>query len=61
MNEFLENLKREASANPTVAIGVAAALIGATAKLLDSAGSMKSKRAYAKVMENAARNAAKKK
>lgn len=60
MNEFLENLKREASANPIVALGAAAALIGATAKLLESAGSVKSRRAYAKVMENAAKNAKKK-
>lgn len=60
MNEFLENLKREASANPIVALGAAAALIGATAKLLESAGSVKSRRAYAKVMENAAKSAKKK-
>jgi len=60
MNEFLENLKREASANPTVAIGVAAALIGASAKLVDSLGSVKSKQAYAKVMKEAAKKAAKK-
>jgi hypothetical protein len=59
MNEFLENLKREASANPTVAIGVAAALIGASAKLVDSLGSVKSKQAYAKVMKEAAKKAAK--
>lgn len=60
MNEFLENLKREASANPTVAIGVAAALIGASAKLVDSLGSVKSKQAYAKMMKEAAKKAAKK-
>jgi hypothetical protein len=60
MNEFLENLKRDASANPIVALGVATALIGASAKLLESVGSMKSKKAYAKIMENAAKNAKKK-
>jgi hypothetical protein len=60
MNEFLENLKREASANPIVALGVASAFIGASAKLIEAAGSVKSKNAYAKIAKNAAKNAAKK-
>lgn len=60
MNEFLENLKKEAAANPIVAIGVAAALLTAAGKFVDAAGSTRSKRAYAKMMENAAKNIAKK-
>lgn len=59
MNQFLENLKREAEANPTMALGVAAGLLAAAAKFIDAAGSTRSKRAYAKMAENAARKAAK--
>ncbi len=36
MNEFLENLKREATDNPVVALGVAAGLITAIGKLIDT-------------------------
>lgn len=60
MNDFLENLKREATANPTIALGVAAALITASAKLIEAAGSVKSKNAYAKIAKQAAKNAKKK-
>lgn len=56
MNEFLENLKREASANPTMALGVGAALLAAGAKFIDAAGSIQSKRAYAQIAKNAAKN-----
>lgn len=37
MNEFLENLKRQASENPIVAMGVAAGLIGAISQFVNSA------------------------
>jgi hypothetical protein len=60
MNEFLENLKREATANPTIALGAAAAIIGATAKLVEAAGSVKSKKAYAQMMRDAAKKTPKK-
>jgi hypothetical protein len=60
MNDFLENLKKEASANPLVAMGVAAGLLTAAGKFVEAAGSVKSKRAYAKIAENAANKAAKK-
>lgn len=60
MNAFLENLKRDAAANPMVAIGVATALLAAAGKFVDAAGSARSKRAYAKVMENAVKNVTKK-
>lgn len=36
MNDFLENLKREAEENPVVALGVAAALLTAVNKFMDS-------------------------
>jgi len=48
MNQFLENLKREAEANPTVTLAVAAGLFTATAKLIDAAGRHKGSTAYAK-------------
>lgn len=51
MNEFLENLKREASANPTVAIAVAAGLLTGVAKIIDAAGRHKGSTAYAKDVE----------
>jgi hypothetical protein len=60
MNEFLENLKREATANPTLTLGVAAGLLAAAAKFVDAAGSTRSKRAYAKMAETAAKRAAQK-
>lgn len=60
MNEFLENLKREATANPTLTLGVAAGLLAAAAKFVDAAGSTRSKRAYAKMAENAAKRVAQK-
>lgn len=53
MNEFIENLKREASANPLLAIGVTAGLLTAAGKFVESAGSVKSKHAYAKMMSKA--------
>lgn len=60
MDKFLENLKREAEANPTMALGVAAGLLAAAAKFIEAAGSVKSKRAYARMAQNAAKRAAKK-
>jgi hypothetical protein len=51
MNTFLENLKREAEANPTIAIGVAAALLTGAAKFIDAAGHARGSAAYAKDVE----------
>ena len=36
MNEFLENLKKEAAANPLVAMGIAAALLTAAGKFVNA-------------------------
>lgn len=60
MDRFIENLKREAEANPLVALGIAAGLLTAAGKFIEAAGSVKSKRAYAKMAEKAAKKAAKK-
>lgn len=51
MNEFLENLKRQAEANPIVALGVAAALITSISKLTDSRVNAQNARAWAKEVE----------
>lgn len=53
MDNFLENLKREAEAQPLLALGIAAGLLTAAGKFVEAAGSVKSKRAYAKIAENA--------
>lgn len=58
MDEFWKNLKREAEANPLMAAGIAAGLLTAAGKFIEAAGSVKSKRAYAKIAETAAKKAA---
>lgn len=60
MNEFLDRLKKQATENPILALGVGAALLTAASKFLDSAGSIPSKRAYAEMMKNAAQQSLKK-
>ncbi|HXQ35304.1 MAG TPA: hypothetical protein VN843_14905 [Anaerolineales bacterium] len=52
MNEFLENLKRDAEANPMIALGLAAGLLTAAGKFIEALGSVPSKRAYAKKFGN---------
>jgi hypothetical protein len=51
MNEFLENLKREASENPVVAIAVAAGLLTAASKLINASGNARNSRAWAKEVD----------
>ena len=51
MDINLDNLKREAEQNPLMALGVAAALITAVAKLMDAQSAAKGRRAYAKQVE----------
>lgn len=65
MNEFIENLKREASANPTMTVGVVAGLVAASSQLIAAAAKMIDASAhhkgangylkYAKVAENKAK------
>lgn len=52
MIKFVENLAKQAEENPMVAIGTGAAAFVAVAKVLDAAGSIRSKNAYAKRMNN---------
>lgn len=56
MNDFLENLKAQATENPIAAIGVGAVLLTAAGKFVDAASSARSKAAYAKMTENAIKN-----
>ena len=51
MNEFLENLKREAAANPVMALAVCAGLLTAASKLIEASGNAKGSAAYAKEVE----------
>lgn len=51
MNDFFVNLKREAEANPTIALAVATGLLAAAAKFIDAAGHAKGSNAYAKDVE----------
>lgn len=44
MNRYLENLKKQAEANPLVAVGVTAALLQAMSKLMEA----NTQRTYAK-------------
>lgn len=60
MNEFLENLKAEAAANPTVTLGVLTGLALAASKLIDAAGHHKGSTAYAKMIQNKIKEDAKK-
>ena len=53
----LDNLKREAEANPLMALGVTAALITAIAKLMDASSAAKGRRAYAKSVDLRAKKA----
>lgn len=48
MNEFLENLKNQAAENPVVALGVAATLIAAIGKLMDSSANKTNSKAWAR-------------
>lgn len=51
MNEFLENLKREAAENPTVTLGIVTGLLLAAGKFVEASGHAKGSRAYAKDVE----------
>lgn len=59
MNEFLENLKREASENPQVTLAVVSSLLFGTAKLIEALGHHKGSTAYAKYARIAEKKAKK--
>ena len=48
MNTFLENLKREAEANPVAALAVGAAFLTALSKVIQANGQAAGSRAYAR-------------
>jgi cytochrome b len=48
MDDFLNNLKRQASDNPAAALAAGAAVIGAIAKLFGTGIAMRNSRAWAK-------------
>jgi len=54
MNEFFDNLKRQAEENPVLALGVAAGLITAISKLIDSSGNARNSRAWAQEVQRRA-------
>jgi hypothetical protein len=54
MNDFLTNLQHQAEENPVVALGVAAALITAISKFIDSTGNARNSRAWAKEVQRRA-------
>lgn len=51
MNEFLTNLQRQAEENPVIALGVAAGLITAISKLIDSSGNSRNSKAWAREVD----------
>lgn len=46
MNQFLENLQRQAEENPVLTLGVAAGLITSISKLIDASGNARNSRAW---------------
>jgi hypothetical protein len=54
MNDFLTNLQRQAEENPVLALGVAAGLITAISKLIDSSGNARNSRAWAREVQRRA-------
>jgi len=51
MHRFFENLKTQAEENPVLALGVAAGLITAISKLVDSAASSKNSKVWAREVD----------
>jgi len=48
MNEFLENLKRQAAENPAAALAITAGLIGAISQLMNASANKKNSVAWQK-------------
>ena len=59
MNTFFANLKREAEANPTLTLAVAAGLLTAASKFIDASGRAKGSAAYARDVDRRIRKEAK--
>ena len=60
MDKFINNLKLQAEDNPVLAMGVAAGLITAISKLIDSGSNAKNSRAWKKEVARRAMKDAKK-
>jgi hypothetical protein len=60
MDKFFENLKREAEANPTWALAVAAGLFTASAKLLNASANVRNAHAWKQEVRRRAKKDAKK-
>jgi len=56
MKKFVENLKQNAQENPMLTLAAAAAVITATAKLIDAAGHARGSHAYAKDVNRRVKN-----
>lgn len=52
MNQFLNNLKAQAEANPMAALVIGTALLTAAGKFIDASGATIGRHAYAKQVEN---------
>ncbi|MGG6498468.1 UNVERIFIED_CONTAM: hypothetical protein NY603_36630, partial [Bacteroidetes bacterium 56_B9] len=61
MNEFLSNLRREAEHNPTLTLGVVAALLTAAGKFIEASGNAKGSYAYARDVDRRVKRDAKNK
>jgi len=61
MSDFIDNLKRQAEENPVLALGVAAGLITAISKLVDSGATAKNSNAWKKEVARRAIKDARKK
>lgn len=59
MNQFFTNLKQNAIENPMLTIAAAAAVVTATAKLIDAAGHARGSNAYAKDVNRRVKNTSK--
>jgi len=59
MNDFVDNLKTQASENPIVAIAAGAALLSATGKFIEQIGHYKGSTAFAKQVNAKLKNSKK--
>lgn len=55
MNKFFDNLVKQTEDNPILALGAAAAIATAVAKLVDAGASVRSRNAYAKKMNKSSK------
>jgi hypothetical protein len=56
MNQFFENLKHQAEANPLMALIIGTALLNGAARFVDASGAAVGRRAYARQIDNKIKN-----